>query len=122
MTRLAVLLAASCALAPSVADEPTLKPDPPAKKIGWPAAVPAFEIPGSAYPTLLLADHGGPYVLVSNYTGKQTARAVYDLRTGKKVGGWKSENPATAAHALSPDGQFYVELLSRSQPVPGGAP
>ncbi|HVK16521.1 MAG TPA: PQQ-binding-like beta-propeller repeat protein [Fimbriiglobus sp.] len=122
MARTVVLVAALFAVA---ADEPKLKPDPPAKAVEWPATLPEFDLPGGDYSQALLsADNAGPFVLTSTSAdrGKQTTRAVFDLRTGKKVGEWKSDDPTTGSHALSPDGKTYVALFVRNQPMPAGVP
>jgi hypothetical protein len=118
MARPAALLAVLLAAAPAVADEPVVKPDPPAAKPDWPAAVPAFELPAGGYSTLP-ADHAGPFAITALQAGKETTRAVFDLRTGKKVGGWKSDDPLAAGHALSPDGKLYVGVFAKGRPAAG---
>jgi hypothetical protein len=119
MARIVVLFAALFAVA---VDEPKLKPDPPAKAVEWPATLPAFDLPAGTYSTHLLAEHAGPFMLTNGPADKGTTRAVYDLRTGKPVGRWTSDDPPTTWHALSRDGKLYVAKFYGKRPMPGVPP
>jgi hypothetical protein len=113
MARLVVLLAVYFAASLAVADEPALKPDPPAKPVAWPAAMPDVDLPAGRHLWVTPADHAGPFVAVSQASVERTPRTVFDLRTGKQVGEFESDLQTGPSEALSSDGKLLVTVASK---------
>lgn len=87
-----------------------VKADPPDEKVEWPADVKVkIAAPKSFFDAEVdFASHGGPFAALGRNGGKDEQRAVYDLRTGKRIGLLRGDLKVDKPHALSADGKLFA--------------